>query len=137
MTARLDDLLAELRKRFPADADPGEVEAYLAGEGFDRRQIGEILERFFPHPAAASASAAAAEAAAAALRRDGERGFRVLAPYELGRFAPEAWVQLLALRYGGMLSAVDLELVIERMLANTDGPIALDDLRAFMESVGL
>ena len=43
MDDRLADLLSILRERFAADANVEEVEAFLSYEGYDRRQIGEIL----------------------------------------------------------------------------------------------
>ncbi len=63
--------------------------------------------------------------------------FRVLGPHERGRFAPEAWGHLLALRGAGILDAAELEHVIERAMMQFEGRIALDDLRALMESVGI
>ncbi|MEJ7812111.1 MAG: DUF494 family protein [Gemmatimonadaceae bacterium] len=63
--------------------------------------------------------------------------FRVLGPHERGRFAPEAWGHLLTLTGSGILDPVELEHVIERALAQIDGRIALDDLRALMEGAGL
>ncbi len=63
--------------------------------------------------------------------------FRVLGPHEYGRFAPEAWGHLLALKGAGLLDASELELVIERAMAQLEGRIALDDLRSLMESSGL
>jgi Smg protein len=63
--------------------------------------------------------------------------FRVLGPHERGRFAPEAWGHLLALNGAGILNAAELEQVIERAMAHLEGRIALDDLRALMESGGI
>jgi uncharacterized protein Smg (DUF494 family) len=63
--------------------------------------------------------------------------FRVLGPHERGRFAPEAWGHLLALRGSGLLSATDFETVIDRVLAQIDGRVALDDVRAILEGAGL
>ena len=62
--------------------------------------------------------------------------FRVLGPHERGRFAPEAWGHLLALRGAGLLTPVELEQVIDRALMHLDGPIALDDLRSLLEGAG-
>lgn len=62
--------------------------------------------------------------------------FRVLGPHERGRFAPEAWGHLLSLRGAGVLSAGDFEHVVDRALAQFDGRIALDDLRALLEGAG-
>lgn len=63
--------------------------------------------------------------------------FRVLGPHERGRFAPDAWGHLLALCGAGVLNAAELEQVIERAMAQLEGRIALDDLRALMESAGI
>jgi uncharacterized protein Smg (DUF494 family) len=63
--------------------------------------------------------------------------FRILGPHERGRFAPEAWGHLLSLNSSGVLNGAELEHVIERALAQIDGRIALDDLRALMEGAGL
>ena len=126
MTEWMDELLAKLRERFPPESDPADVEAYLASEGYDRREIGEILTRLFSHVGASADGAAPSPGS-----------FRVLGLDERGRFDPEAWGQLLALRQGGLLDSAELEQVIERMLTNFDGPIALDDLRAFMRSAGV
>jgi uncharacterized protein Smg (DUF494 family) len=63
--------------------------------------------------------------------------FRVLGPHERGRFAPEAWGQLLALAGSGTITAVELEQIIERALTQIDGRISLDDLRSLLEMVGL
>ena len=129
MTDRLTDILERLRERFEADAAPAEVEAYLSSEGYDRRQIGEILGRLFPDLARASGARATL----------GERSgaFRVLGPHERARFAPEAWGHLLSLSSAGVLDATELEHVIERALVHIDGRIALDDLRSLLEHAGL
>jgi uncharacterized protein Smg (DUF494 family) len=62
--------------------------------------------------------------------------FRVLGPHERGRFAPEAWGHLLALTSSGVLSAAELEHLIERALLQIDGRIAVDDIRSIMENAG-
>ena len=62
--------------------------------------------------------------------------FRVMGPHERGRFAPDAWGHLLSLNGAGMLSAAELEHVIDRALTHIDGRIALDDLRSLMEGTG-
>ena len=61
---------------------------------------------------------------------------RILGPHERGRFAPDAWGHLIALRAGGILTAAELEHVIERALGQIEGRIALDDLRQLIESAG-
>jgi len=63
--------------------------------------------------------------------------FRILGPHERGRFAPDAWGQLLALSRSGALTSSELEQIIERALVQIDGRIALDDLRALVEVAGL
>lgn len=63
--------------------------------------------------------------------------FRILGPHERGRFAPEAWGQLLALARTGVVTSSELEQLIERALVQIDGRIALDDLRALVEGAGL
>ncbi|HEX2780172.1 MAG TPA: DUF494 family protein [Gemmatimonadaceae bacterium] len=67
--------------------------------------------------------------------RDG-RTFRVPGPHERGRFTPDAWGHLLRLS-GETLNPSELEQVIERALTQLDGSIALDDLKALLESVGI
>jgi hypothetical protein len=62
--------------------------------------------------------------------------FRVMGPHERGRFAPEAWGHLMTLSGAGLVSADELESLIERALSQIEGRIALDDLRALMEGVG-
>ena len=128
MDERLSTLLARLRERFSTDARSDEVEAFLRSEGYDGRQIGEILDLLeadvTPPPPAG--------------RRPFETPmtFRVMGPHERGRFAPDAGGHLLSLNGAGMLSAAELEHVIDRALAHIDGRIALDDLRSLMEGTG-
>lgn len=61
---------------------------------------------------------------------------RILGPHERGRFAPEAWGHLIALRAGGILTAAELEHVIDRALGQIEGRIALEDIRSLIESAG-
>ena len=63
--------------------------------------------------------------------------FRILGPHERGRFAPEAWGQLLGLARAGVVTPLELEQLIERALVQIDGRIALEDLRAVVEGAGL
>lgn len=58
--------------------------------------------------------------------------FRVPGPHERGRFSADAWGHLLTLRGTGALSPSDFEHVVERALAQFDGRIALDDVRALL-----
>jgi uncharacterized protein Smg (DUF494 family) len=129
MNDRLTDLLARLRERFPPESTPDDVAAYLKSEGYDRRQIGEILTLLFPQLPANGGEAAVSVAAPVTIR--------VMGPHERGRFAPEAWGHLLTLSGAGMLTPSELEQIIERALSQIDGRIALEDLRALMEGTGL
>lgn len=63
--------------------------------------------------------------------------FRVPGPHERGRFAPDAWGELLVLSRSGRISPAELEQLIERALVQVDGRIALDDLRVLVEGTGL
>jgi Smg protein len=63
--------------------------------------------------------------------------FRILGPHERGRFAPEAWGQLIALAQSGAVNGMELEVLIDRALAQIEGRIALDDLRALVEVAGV
>lgn len=128
MEERLTELLARLRERFTPDSEPGALEDYLSSIGCDRREIGEILSRFFSHPSAMAGHQPVLATV--------PMTFRVQGPHERGRFAPDAWGHLLSLSGSGMLSAVELEHVIERALTQIDGRIALEDLRSLMEAVG-
>ena len=129
MDDRLAHLLSRLRERFPADADVSDVEEYLTSEGYNRREIGEIVSAWVSeispsadaHPASTGTTVP----------------FRVLGPHERGRFTAEAWGHLLSLSNAGMVSAAELEGVIDRALSQVDGRIALDDLRTLIESGGL
>ena len=61
-----------------------------------------------------------------------EAPFRVMAPFEQARFAPEAWGMLLRLRAAGALTGSDFEQVIERALVQVDGRVGIDELRALL-----
>ena len=63
---------------------------------------------------------------------DREEPFRVMAPFEQARFAPEAWGVLLRLRAAGALTGTDFEQLIERALVQVDGRIGVDELRALL-----
>jgi Smg protein len=79
MDDRLADLLSILRERFAADANVEEVEAFLSYEGYDRRQIGEILSLLFAEiPIRATGSQSVVQ---------NHMTFRVMGPHERGRFA--------------------------------------------------
>ncbi|MDQ2890034.1 MAG: DUF494 domain-containing protein [Gemmatimonadota bacterium] len=64
------------------------------------------------------------------------RSMRVLGPHERSRFTAEAWGYLVGLSRSGLLDAVELEHVIERVLTHFDGRIALHDLRLVLGDGG-
>ena len=127
MDERLSGLLALLRERFAPGTDASEVEAFLSSQGYDGRQIGEILALYLADSPSARRVSATGPAQQTSLP------IRVVGPHERGRFAPDAWGHLLSLTSSGVLTGSELEHVIERALTHIDGRIALDDLRALME----
>ena len=134
MTDRVDAVLVTLRERFGADAATGELEAFLAAQGFDGRQIGEIVARFRAEGAGAAPAAAEGDAPPAAPERP---PVRVPGPHEWGRFAPEAWGRVLRLAASGLLPPTDLERLIDRAMEQGEGRVDVAALRAALESVGL
>ena len=134
MSDRLEAVLVSLRARFGADAATDELAAYLAAQGFDRRQIGEIVERFRADLAQRRADAAPPSAFRA---RPVAPPVRVPGPHEWGRFTPEAWGRVLRLNATGLLAPTDLERVIERAVEQGEGRVDLPALRAVLDGVGL
>ncbi|HEX5580033.1 MAG TPA: DUF494 family protein [Gemmatimonadaceae bacterium] len=134
MTDRWQAVLSALRARFSPDSDAEEIADFLSSEGFDRRQIGEIVARF---RADASAGRPGRGAAAQAALANHLPPIRVPGPHEHGRFAPEAWGQLVALHAGGVLTVLELERVIEHALDHVAGRIGPAELRAILEGIGL
>jgi hypothetical protein len=65
---------------------------------------------------------------------DRDEPFRVLAPFEQTRFAPEGWGLLLRLRAAGTLTGTEFEQLIERALVQVDGRIGVEELRALLGS---
>ena len=128
MDDRLAHLLSQLRERFPADADVTDVEAFLSSEGYDRREIGEIVSAWAADPSSSDGQRPVAP--------ETSLPFRVLGPHERGRFSAEAWGHLLSMAGAGLVNGAELEGVIERALSQVDGRIALDDIRSLMESGG-
>lgn len=63
--------------------------------------------------------------------------FRIPGPHERGRFAPDAWGELLALVRTGKVSASEFEQLVERALIQIDGRIGLEDVRVLVEGAGL
>ena len=64
------------------------------------------------------------------------RPMRILGPHERSRFTPEAWGYLVGLSRSGLLDAVELEHVIDRVLSHFDGRVALTDLRLILGDGG-
>ncbi len=127
MDDRWTPLLAALRERFASDMDIVEVEAYLSSQGYDRRQIGEILSLLHRHLTEGAPRPAAAA----------NEPVRLQGPHERGRFAPEAWGFLLRLAGGGHITRNDFEQLVERALAHVDGRIGLADIRAIADEAGV
>jgi uncharacterized protein Smg (DUF494 family) len=133
MDDRWMPVLARLRERFAADTDVVEVEAWLASEGYNRRQIGEILSLLYSDTVASARADVASGPLDATIR---EGSLRVQGPHERGRFTAEAWGYLVLLHASGAVNANDFEQLVERALVHVDGRIGLTDIRAFAEDVG-
>ena len=133
MADRWTPVVAELRERFSPDTDTGEVEAYLASQGYDRRQIGEILSVLF-HDRVVVPTGTVREPA-----RDPAHvmPLRVQGPHERGRFAADAWGALIRLRGSGAVTLHEFEHLIERALAQVDGRISIADVRAMTDALGV
>jgi uncharacterized protein Smg (DUF494 family) len=128
MTDRWAPVIDDLRERFAADTDVVEVEAYLSFQGYDRRQIGEILSLLY------SDIASLRGMGGALMSRNGP--LRVQGPHERGRFTAEAWGYLVMLGGSGAVSLNDFEQFVERALVHIDGRISLADIRGIAEDVG-
>lgn len=124
----IEEAVEKARNRLDAGATRAEIEAFLAAEGYDRRQVGEVMTRLFP--------ASAGSALGRGFDEAGTATFRVAGPHERGRFTREAWGHLLRLS-GDTLNGAELEHVIERALTQLDGSIAIDDLKALLEAAGI
>ena len=128
MDHRWTPILEDLRERFAADTDVVEVEAYLSSQGYDRRQIGEILSLLY------SDNAPAFPLDGALISR--EAPLRVQGPHERGRFTAEAWGYLVMLGGSGAVSLNDFEQLVERALVHVEGRIGLPEIRAIAEDGG-
>ncbi len=133
MDIRWVPVLADLRKRFAADTDAVEVEAYLSSQGYDRRQIGEILSLLYGE----SAPAHPPDLAGGSDQGQGEPFLRLQGPHERGRFTVDAWGYLTMLHQTGVIDLFNFEHIVERALAHVDGLVTLADIRAIAENVGL
>lgn len=135
----LEALLKELRRRYPPDTDPREVELWLASLGYDARQI-ELVRAALtaevasdaPDPEDAAERPAPVAAPIGAAGASSWPSIRIAAPYERARFAAEAWGHLLELRAGG-LDGVEFEQLVDRALLQVDGRIGIDELRLLLD----
>jgi uncharacterized protein Smg (DUF494 family) len=128
MNDRWTPVVQALRERFPADTDVVEVEAWLSSQGYDRRQIGEILSLLYSDIAPSPAWDGAVTPRDVPLRVQG--------PHERGRFTAEAWGYLVKLGGSGAVSLNDFEQLVERALVHVDGRIGLPEIRAMAEDGG-
>lgn len=128
MNDRWTPVIDDLRERFAADTDVVEVEAYLSSQGYDRRQIGEILSLLYSDTAPPRSSGGSVMSRNAPLRVQG--------PHERGRFTAEAWGYLVMLGGSGAVNLNDFEQLVERALVHIDGRINLADIRGIAEDVG-
>ena len=122
-------MLEDLRTRFTPDADVVEVEAYLSSQGYDRGQIGEILELLF-------SNAATDDPEMASVMEARPMPLRVQGPHERGRFSAEAWGYLIMLGGSGLVSQHDFEQLVERALLHVEGRIGISEIRAIAEDGG-
>lgn len=129
MNDRWAPIVEDLRERFAADTDLVEVETYLAMQGYDRRQIGEILSLLYSDTAPLSWLGGVTMSRHAPLRVQG--------PHERGRFTVEAWGYLVMLGGSGAVSLNDFEHLVERALVHVDGRITLADIRGMAVDVGV
>jgi len=128
MDDRWTPVVEDLRERFAADTDVVEVEAYLSSQGYDRRQIGEILSLLYSDTATVPIWDGTVLARQAPLRVQG--------PHERGRFSAEAWGYLMMLGGSGAVSLHDFEQLVERALTHVEGRIGLPEIRALAEEGG-
>ncbi len=129
MDERWGPLLEDLKARFNSDSDVVEVEAYLSSQGYDRGQIGEILDLLY--------SDTVPDLAELANAMDSRTlPLRVQGPHERGRFSAEAWGYLIMLGGSGLVSQHDFEHLVERALLHVDGRIGLAEIRAIAEDGG-
>lgn len=128
MDDRWMPVLEELRERFAADTDVVEVEAWLSSQGYDRRQIGEILSLLYRDTGVSPALSVTGNAPSPSLRVQG--------PHERGRFTTDAWGYLLMLHASGAVAPHDFEQLVERALIHVDGRIGLAELRGLAEEGG-
>lgn len=127
MNRRWTPVVNDLKERFAADTDVVEVEEYLTSQGYNRRQIGEILSLLFSDTVAQHR---------ASIVSGQPLPFRVQGPHERGRFAPDAWGYLITLMAGGAISLLEFEQLVERALVHVEGRIGLAEIRVITEESG-
>jgi Smg protein len=123
MDDRYTQILAQLKRRFDRAEHVNEVQEYLSSKGFDAGQIGTIVSAWLSDIVRNRLEVAASA----------DWPVRVQGPQERGRFATEAWGYLMGCRASGVLGALDLEQVIERLLGHVEGQIGLEDARAIVD----
>jgi Smg protein len=128
MADRWTPVVEELRERFAADTDVVEVEAYLSSQGYDRRQIGEILSLLYSDTAVVPTWEGVITPRTVPLRVQG--------PHERGRFTSEAWGYLMMLGGSGAATLLEFEQLVERALTHVDGRIGIAEMRALAEEGG-
>ncbi len=133
MSERWTQMLETLRQQFPTDSDIGELETFLAANGLNRQEIGEVLSLYFADVASIEIPNEA-ELTSAPFRT---ASMRVQGPHERGRFSVEAWGYLIMLHESGVVTAFDFEQLVERALFHVDGRIGLPEIRALADEVGL
>jgi uncharacterized protein Smg (DUF494 family) len=129
MDHRWTQVLHELRALFTADANVAEVEAYLSSQGYERGEIGEILELLYGNTVSDHPEMSAVFQARS-------MPLRVQGPHERGRFSTEAWGYLITLGGSGLVSQHDFEQLVERALMHVDGRIGIAEIRAIAEDSG-
>lgn len=134
MRDRWTDMLATLKEQFSPDSEIGELEQFLAANGLDRQEIGEVLSLYFTQDLQETDKRADRN-----LRDPSPltSSLRVQGPHERGRFTADAWGYLVMLQQSGVVPAFDFEQLIERALFHIDGRIALPEIRALADELGL
>ena len=127
-------MLATLRERFTTDSDIMEMESFLASNGLNRQEIGEVLSLYFSDAVAVDLPD---EYIVSAAPSDIHGSLRVQGPHERGRFTADAWGYLMMILASGTVASFDFEQLVERALFHIDGRIGLPEIRSFADEVGL
>ncbi len=128
MNRRWTPVVNELKRIFPTDTERGVIDAYLEAQGYDVKQISEILALLY-------------EDGSSSLFYNSdnvkEHPIRVQGPHERGRFQPEAWGFLIGLLSSGAISLHDFEHLVERAFVHMDGRISISDVHMLLEEHGV